>query len=94
MRLFVSHAFHNLPSAGGEAGADSQSVPEWELKIEGRPLDEVEPVSAHIVCMKDYTPAAVWTSLYMNNASIIVIIHCIVCMYMHDVLLVCTQLIG
>ena len=51
MRLFVSHAFHNLPSAGGEAGADSQSVPEWELKIEGRPLDEVEPVSAHIVYM-------------------------------------------
>ena len=47
MRLFVSHAFHNLPSAGSEAGADSQSVPEWELKIEGRLLDEVKPVLAH-----------------------------------------------
>ena len=47
MRLFVSHAFHNLPSAGSEAGADSQSVPEWELKIEGRLLDEVKPLLAH-----------------------------------------------
>ena len=48
MRLFVSHAFHNLQTAaagGGEVGTDSQSVPEWELKIEGRLLDEVCSVS-------------------------------------------------
>lgn len=61
MRLFVSHAFHNLPSAGTEAGADSQSVPEWELKIEGRPLDEVELLFAHGVCINNFAPVTLYT---------------------------------
>jgi SWI/SNF-related matrix-associated actin-dependent regulator of chromatin subfamily D len=39
LRLFISHNFHNLPSKDGME-TEQSTPPEWELKIDGRLLDE------------------------------------------------------